>query len=184
MGGISQQPCGALRDPKFDCHHHAGTWHDPYHQCPTTPAELQYMSSNRYWELISLLHYVTLATQPYISFAISKLTQFLVNPAQTHLDTALHVLCYLKGMKKWTLNLVGDVANMAGFMDPDWGGDCNDLCQFSLIFPDLLQISGGGRRVPASGEDKHISVSLGVTWRRGTDQDGPYQPPTGRTPIR
>jgi len=84
------------------------------------------MSSNRYQELIGFLHYVTLATQPYISFAISKLAQFLVNPAQTHLDAALRVLHYLKGTKKWTLNLVGDVASMAGFMDSDWGGDRDD----------------------------------------------------------
>jgi len=61
------------------------------------------MSSNRYQELIGFLHYVTLATQPHISFAISKLAQFLVNPAQTHLDAALRVLRYLKGTKKWTL---------------------------------------------------------------------------------
>jgi len=52
-------------------------------------------------------------------------------------------------------------------------------------FPLFFQIYyEGGRRVPASGEDKHISVSLRETWRRGTDQDSPYQPPTERTPIR
>ena len=58
-----------------------------------------------------------------------------------------------------------------------------DFPLFFRIYYKFLQISGG-RRVPASGEDKHISVSLRVTWRRGTDQDGPYQPPTERTPIR
>ena len=97
-----------------------------------TPAELQYMSSNRYRELISFLHCVTLATQPYISFTISKLAQFLVNLAQTHLDTALHILHYLKGTEKWTLNLVGDIADMAGFMDSDWGGDHDDRKLISM----------------------------------------------------
>jgi len=97
-----------------------------------TPAELQYMSSNRYWELIGFLHCITLTTQPYISFAISKLAQFLINPAQTHLDAALHVLFYLKGTKKWTLYLVGDIADMAGFTDSDWGGDCDDRKLISM----------------------------------------------------
>jgi len=59
-----------------------------------------------------------------------------------------------------------------------------DFPLFFQIYYKFLRISGGGRRVPASGEDKHTSVSLRVTWRRGTDQDGPYQPPTERTPIR
>jgi len=59
-----------------------------------------------------------------------------------------------------------------------------DFPLFFQIYYEFLRISGGGRRVPASGENKHISVSLRVTWRRGTDQDGPYQPPTERTPIR
>jgi len=45
-------------------------------QCPTTPAELQGMNSNRYRELIGSLQYVALATRPDISFAISKLAQF------------------------------------------------------------------------------------------------------------
>jgi len=60
----------------------------------------------------------------------------------------------------------------------------DDFPLFFQIYYEFLRIPGGGRRVPASGEDKHIIASLGVTWRRGTDQDGPYQPPTRRTPIR
>ena len=60
----------------------------------------------------------------------------------------------------------------------------DDFPLFFQIYYEFLRIPGGGRRVPASGGDKHIIVSLGVTGRRGTDQDRPYQPPTGRTPIK
>ena len=95
-------------------------------QCPTTPAELQGMTGNRYRELIGSLQYVALATRPDISFAISKLAQFLVNPAQIHLDAALRVLRYLKGTRRWTLNLGGDIADIAGYTDSDWGGDRDD----------------------------------------------------------
>ena len=59
-----------------------------------------------------------------------------------------------------------------------------DFPLFLRIYYKFLQISGGGRRVPASREDKHISASLRMTWRRRTDQDSPYQPPTERTPTR
>ena len=94
-------------------------------QCPMTPAEPQGMSVNRYRELIGSLQYIALTTQPDISFPISKLAQFLVNPAQIHLDTALCVLRYLKGTRRWTLNLRGDIADIAGYTnsDSDWGGD-------------------------------------------------------------
>ena len=95
-------------------------------QCPTTPAELQGMTGNRYRELIGSLQYVALATRPDISFAISKLAQFLVNPAQIHLDAALRVLRYLKGTRRWTFNLGGDIADIAGYTDSDWGGDRDD----------------------------------------------------------
>jgi len=38
-----------------------------------------------------------------------------------------------------------------------------DFSLFFQIYYEFLQIPGGGRRVPASGEDKHILASLGVT---------------------
>ena len=52
--------------------------------------------------------------------------QFLVNPGRVHLEAALRVLRYLKGTKEWTLNLGGDIADIARFMDSDWGGDRDD----------------------------------------------------------
>jgi hypothetical protein len=95
-------------------------------QCLRTPEELQDMSRNNYQELIRSLQYIALVTQPDISFAISKLAQFLTNPRHIHLEAATHVLQYLKGMKSWNLNLGGDVTDVAGFMDSDWGGDHDD----------------------------------------------------------
>ena len=84
------------------------------------------MTGNNYRELIGLLQYIALATHPDISYAINKLAQFLNNPGQAHLEAATRVLHYLKGTKKWTLNLGGPIANIAGFTDSDWGADCDD----------------------------------------------------------
>ena len=84
------------------------------------------MAGNRYRELIGSLQYVSLATRPDITFAVSKLAQFLTNPARIHLDAALRVLRYLKGTSGRTLNLGGEVPDLAGFSDSDWGGDRDD----------------------------------------------------------
>ena len=81
------------------------------------------MSGNIYRELIGSLQYVALATRPDISFTISKLAQLLVNPGRVHLEAALRILRYLKSTKEWALNPRGDVVDIAGFTDSDWGGD-------------------------------------------------------------
>ena len=67
-----------------------------------------------------------MATQPNINFTINKLAQFLTNPSRIHLQATLCVLRYLKGTKIWHLNLSGEIADLAGFSDSDWGGDHND----------------------------------------------------------
>jgi hypothetical protein len=95
-------------------------------QCPMAAEELRDMHGNNYRELIGSLQYLTLATRPDINFTTSKLTQFLTNPGRVHLQAALHVLRYLKGTKRWCLNLGGEIADFAGFPDSDWGGDRDD----------------------------------------------------------
>src|SRR5258708_1177722 len=95
-------------------------------QCPKTPEEVEDMHNNVYQELIGSLQYVSLATCPDITYAINKLSQFLVNPSHAHLDAAMHILHYLKGTKHWSLHLGGHVTDVAGYSDSDWGGDCND----------------------------------------------------------
>lgn len=95
-------------------------------QCPMSSEELQAMAGNQFHKLIGSLQYAALATCPDISFAVSKLAQFLTNPRHVHMDTALCILCYLKGTKTWCLNLGGEVADLAGFTDLDWGGDRDD----------------------------------------------------------
>ena len=89
-------------------------------QCPATPHE-----NTRYRELIGSL-YASLATRPDISFAVNKLAQFLINPGTAHVEATLRILCYLKGTKRWTLNLGGQVADIASYTDSDWGADRDD----------------------------------------------------------
>ncbi len=90
-------------------------------QCPATPH-----NNTHYRELIGSLQYTSLATRPDISFAVNKLAQFLINPGTAHVEAALRVLHYLKGTKHWTLNLGGQVVDIAGYTDSDWGADRDD----------------------------------------------------------
>ena len=95
-------------------------------QCPATPDELKATANNRYRELIGSLQYAALATRPDINFAVSKLAQFLTNPGRVHIEAAHRVLRYLHGTKTRTLNLGGEIPDLAGFSDSDWGGDRDD----------------------------------------------------------
>ena len=84
-------------------------------QRPTTPDEISDMAGNRYRELIGSLQYLSLATRPDITYAINKLSQFLVNPGRAHLNAALRVLRYLKGTRNHSLHLGGGIPWIAGF---------------------------------------------------------------------
>ena len=74
------------------------------------------MTNDNYRELIGSLQCASLATRPDISFAVNKLAQFLNNPSQAHWETAMRALRYLKGTKKWSLNLGGRIADIAGYI--------------------------------------------------------------------
>jgi len=84
------------------------------------------MAGNQYRELFGSFQYVALATRPNITCAVSKLAQFLANPSPVHLDVALRVLRYLNVTVKWTLNLGGDISDLAGFSDSDCAGYRDD----------------------------------------------------------
>ncbi len=102
-------------------------------QCPSTPDKINDMAGNRYRELIRLLQYLSLAMCPDITYAVNKLSQFLVNPGCAHLNAALQVLRYLKGMKDHALHLGGGIPNVASFSDSDWGGDPDD-CKSTSVY--------------------------------------------------
>jgi len=81
------------------------------------------MSKLPFHELLGLLIYLYIGTQPNLSFAIQYLSQYQANPRQTHWNAGLHVLHYLKG----TINLkitypAGCSLTPVGYADADLGG--------------------------------------------------------------
>lgn len=65
--------------------------------CPQTPDEKLKMKDKDYRALIGSLQYLSVATRPDITFAVSKLSRYLQNPGFKMWKAGLRVLQYLKG---------------------------------------------------------------------------------------
>ena len=72
-----------------------------------------------YRQLIRSLMYLV-NTQPYISFAVNSLSQFMLDPPRVHWTTAKHVLHYLIGTVEYRLvyERSGSV-QLVGFINAD-----------------------------------------------------------------
>jgi len=65
-----------------------------------------------------------LGTRPDIAFAVIKMSQFLANPSQEHLDKAKYIFCYLVGMQNYCVvfdRKKGE--SLQAFTDSDWACD-------------------------------------------------------------
>ncbi|MBW0512781.1 hypothetical protein O181_052496 [Austropuccinia psidii MF-1] len=78
--------------------------------------ELNYRSA------IGSLSYISTATRPDISYAVSALSQFLERPGIIHWKAFLHILRYLRGTSRMCINYKGGVIGDAvAYCDADWG---------------------------------------------------------------
>jgi len=83
-----------------------------------------------YQQLIGSLGWIAIGTRPEISFAISYLGRFAVNPSQQHWVCAKRVLRYLAGTRYLRLSLGGSLPSpiqLNGFVDADFAGDAGTL---------------------------------------------------------
>ncbi|XP_015941171.1 secreted RxLR effector protein 161-like [Arachis duranensis] len=82
-------------------------------------------SNTKYRKLIGRLLYLA-NTQPEISFAIGKLSQFLEAPTDVHFKAAIRILKYIKGAPANGLFFPTSVdITIIGFLDSDWAA-CPD----------------------------------------------------------
>ena len=83
-----------------------------------------------YRRLIGKLFYLSNATRPDISFAVSFLSRFASKPGQIHLQAAKRILRYLKGSENEGLVYTSfgheKNATIVCYSDADWGGDPTD----------------------------------------------------------
>jgi len=81
-----------------------------------------------YQQITGSLNHLAVYSRPDISFAVSKLSQFNIDPSRTHLKAARHVLRYLKDTRNFSITY-GRAANSLSFMgyaDASYANDWDD----------------------------------------------------------
>ena len=77
-----------------------------------------------YQSMVGSLMYLVMGTRPDIAFAVSKLSQFLVNPRKSHRDAAVRTLRYAYTTKSYVLTYGGaSDLQILGYSDADYAGD-------------------------------------------------------------
>jgi len=79
---------------------------------------------SRFQSVISSLLYIMLGTRPDIAYAVTRLSQFSVNPSKEHLDKALYICRYLAGTRDYALIYDGTSdQGLEEYTDADWGSN-------------------------------------------------------------
>ena len=78
----------------------------------------------KFQQVIRSLLYLMLGTRLDIAFAVIKMSQFLANPSQEHLDKAKYIFCYLVGMQNYCVVFDGKKGeSLQAFTNLDWASD-------------------------------------------------------------
>src|ERR1700678_3420596 len=77
-----------------------------------------------YQSIIGSLLYIMIGTCPHITYAVTKLAQFAVNPSSEHKSNAMHILHYLNSTRKYSMVFDGSSdAGLIAYMDSDWAAN-------------------------------------------------------------
>ena len=103
-------------------------------QAPATDVDQGFMANKPYREVLGSIMYAQIATQPDLSYAVSTLSKFALNPRKPHWIALMRVLRYIKGTLnfKITYGVEGhtDLAPV-GYVDADYAGDLDTHCSCS-----------------------------------------------------
>jgi hypothetical protein len=94
-------------------------WDPKENKGKATAAEI-----TRYQSIIGSLLYLMIGTHPDISYAVTHLSQFTMNPSEDHYKAALHICCYLASTQDYKL-VYGKTADkgLMAYTDSDWAAD-------------------------------------------------------------
>jgi hypothetical protein len=81
----------------------------------------------KYFQIIGSLQYLASATRPDISFAVSKLSQFVSNPGDDHWQALERVMHYLKGTVRYGIHYTGYPRVLEGYCDANWIFDADEM---------------------------------------------------------
>jgi len=98
---------------------------------PRNKDEKRKMRDVPYREIIGCLNYISQCTRPDITFAVTKLAQFLSNPAHIHWIEAKRILRYLNNTMNYKINYKAGEIDVKIWTDADWRTDIDDRHSFS-----------------------------------------------------
>jgi Reverse transcriptase (RNA-dependent DNA polymerase) len=89
----------------------------------------------RYQSIIGSLLYLMIGTCPDISYAVTHLSQFSINPSEDHYKAALHICRYLASTQDYKL-VYGKTADkgLMAYTDSDWAADKIRRCSVTGYF--------------------------------------------------
>jgi hypothetical protein len=99
--------------------HLSSNWDPKENKGKATAAEI-----TCYQFIIGSLLYLMMGTRPDISYAVTHLSQFTMNPSEDHHKAALHICHYLTGTQDYKL-VYGKTADkgLMAYTDSDWAAD-------------------------------------------------------------
>jgi len=78
----------------------------------------------KFQSVIRSLLYLMLEMHPDTTFVVIKMSQFLVNPSQDHLNKAMYIMCYLVGTQNYHVVYDGSLnEGLIAHTDLDWASD-------------------------------------------------------------
>jgi hypothetical protein len=81
----------------------------------------------KYSQIIGSLMYLASATRPDISFAVSKLSRFMLNPGIDHWYALERVMRYLCGTMSYGIHYSEHPAVLEGYSNANWISDVDDI---------------------------------------------------------
>ena len=124
---------------------------------PTTVEDIAYMRDKPYREALGALQYLSVATRPDITYAVSILARFSQNPGITHWNAVKRVYAYLKSTRDLWLTFGGQKEGIKGYSDADRMSQEDRHAISGYIF----MLNGGAVSWSSKRQDYHKSLLTG-----------------------
>ncbi|XP_063781305.1 uncharacterized protein LOC134929653 [Pseudophryne corroboree] len=99
---------------------------------PTSQEEIEEMREIPYQNAVDSLMYASIGTRPDITHALSRASQFAINPGRQHWIAVKRILRYLKGTKSLKLMFSkSKFTTLEVFCDADWESDEDDYRSYT-----------------------------------------------------
>jgi hypothetical protein len=92
-------------------------------QCPTSEDDIEYMSRVSYSSVVGSLMYIMVCSWPYMSHAMSLVSQYMDNPGKEHWNVVQWIFRYLCGTSKACLKFGRTRGGLVVYLNLDYAAD-------------------------------------------------------------